>query len=144
MRVIPARSEWLRREHVAAAIAPLHHGRAFLMRSVHFGRDEESVPVNHFRFVSFVEDVHRDGLAFRHAQQRGGGLAVVDRGFHREFWPQFEIDFGNSNQVIGQCRRNRAAGLRRAERGGGKERRAERQNLTACEFGILRETMVHF
>ena len=52
-------------------------GRIFFFDAVDVGRNNLSVPVNVFRRVRLVEDIHRDGDALAQADQRTRNAAVV-------------------------------------------------------------------
>jgi hypothetical protein len=74
-------------------IQALHHGRSFFVGSVNFGRDLESVPVNHLGHFGLVDDVHGHRLAFGHAKQRTGRLPVVRQRPDESTGRDLEIDF---------------------------------------------------
>jgi hypothetical protein len=65
--VIPAGARGARDEGISAHSAGRHDRRAFFLGTIHFGRNEQAVPVNHFRNFGFVEYVYGDGLALAHA-----------------------------------------------------------------------------
>ncbi len=101
VRVIPARAGRRGRELIAAASVRRHHGRAFFLRSVHVGGNQQSVKMHKLRHVGVIDHVHRDRHAFLHPQPRPRRGAVVPDGAENAIGRQFDRDRRDLQREIG-------------------------------------------
>ena len=112
--VIPAGAGGARRERVAATIMGRHVRCSFFMSAIDFGRDMESVPVNHLAFAGIVPNVDDHRLAFGRAQERPRHLAVVPQRLDGPPGRKVESDFANVKGDIGVGLSRKARRLTRA------------------------------
>ena len=99
--VIPAAAGRAGRELEAVAAVRRHQGRAFLLGAVHLGRDQHAVPVDQFRRVGVVDDLHGDRLAFPHAQHRAWCNSVVADGGEDVGAVELDGDRRDAQGVVG-------------------------------------------
>ncbi len=113
-----AKAGRLWREGDAAHAMRGNVGRALLRRAIDSGGQKLAVPMQLFGRVRVVVDVDDNTLAFCHAQERAGELAVV--GLHRQgqVRPKLDEAVGDADRVIGGCAKGRVAKRRCSERHG--------------------------
>jgi hypothetical protein len=99
--VVPAGAGGRGRESIAAASVRRHRGRALLLRSIHVGRDKQSVKMHKLRHVSVINHVHRDRHALLHAQPGPWRGAVVPDSAENAIGRQFDSDGRDLQGEIG-------------------------------------------
>ncbi len=103
--VIPARAGRRGRELIAAASMRRHCRRAFFLRSVDIGGNQQSVKMHKLRHVGLIDHVHRDRHALLHPQPRPRRGAVVPDGADDAIGRQFHRDRRDFEREIGLGRR---------------------------------------
>src|SRR6516164_1950453 len=97
MGVIPARSRGTNHKTIALRRVRGNERRTFLRRSVNFGSDKQSVPVDQFWIFAVVEDLNGYPLAFAKPQMRTRNRSVVADGLDDFLWRNLEL-YGSDMQ----------------------------------------------
>src|SRR5580658_1302139 len=95
VRVVPAGTGGTNDEGISLRGVRRNERRALLRRSINFGCNEETVPMNQLRFLCVIEDVDGHFLAFAKTENRARDGTVVADGLDDFVWSDLEFNRGD-------------------------------------------------